>query len=131
MRQLSATPAIAFALLCVAACGPSGPPEVGTIQLGRSLNSDNTVGGHTTRFKPTDTIYVSVLTVGPGAGTIGARWRYAGRIVSEPEQKVSYTREAATEFHMQNSGGFPVGSYSVEILVDGEPAGSRDFRVDR
>jgi outer membrane usher protein FimD/PapC len=39
-------------------------------------------------------------------------------------------RPAATEFHLQNSGGFPAGEYRVDILVNGQPAASRAFRVE-
>ena len=38
-------------------------------------------------------------------------------------------RPAATEFHLQNSGGFPAGQYRVDVLVDGTLAESREFRV--
>lgn len=116
--------------LWTAACGPSRPLTVTAVQLGRSLNSDNSVGAHTTRFAPEDTIYVSVLTEGPGTANLGARWLYADRLVSDVRKDVSYTREAATEFHIQNSSGFPQGDYEVEILVNGERWGARPFKVD-
>lgn len=118
------------AAVWTAACGPSGPLKVTAVQLGRSLNTDHSVGAHTTRFAPEDTIYVAVLTDGPGKATIVARWLYAGRLVSEDPKDVSYTREAATEFHIQNSAGFPKGDYEVEILVNGERWGARPFKVD-
>ena len=59
-------------------CGPSGPLRVTTIQTGKSLNSDKSVGNHTTRFKPDDTMFASVLTDGPGAGTIGVALALCG-----------------------------------------------------
>jgi hypothetical protein len=118
-------------VLLLAACRPSGPLRVTTIQTGRSLNSDKSVGNHTTRFKPDDTMFVSVLTDGPGSGTIMARWRYAGRLVSEESRDVSFRDHAATEFHIQNSSGFPPGDYSVEILVDGNSFATRTLRVDK
>jgi hypothetical protein len=114
-----------------AACGPSEPLRVTTIQLGRSLNPDNSVGAHTTRFKPDDTVYVSLLSDDPGYGTVAVRWLLNGQVVSEAKRDVSYTRGgAATEFHLQNSGGFPQGDYRVEILINGQPAGTREFRVE-
>ena len=134
MRHVTPRPVAALvlgALVATAACGPSGPLEVTAIQLGRRLNSDNSIAEHTTRFGPADTIYVSVLTAGPGTGTIGVRWLYEGQLVSEPSGTVSYNGQAATEFHIQNSGGFPPGSYRVEALLDGEPIGERNFRVER
>ena len=128
-RPARALRAALVVALAVAACAPSNPLEVSTIQLGRRLNSDNSVAEHTTAFRPNDTIYVSVLTAGPGRGTIGVRWIYAGQVISEPEQQVVYRDQAATEFHIQNSGGFPPGSYRVEVLLDGAPVGERNFRV--
>ena len=112
-------------------CRPSGPLRVTTIQTGKSLNSDKSVGNHTTRFKPDDTMFASVLTDGPGSGTIGVRWRYAGRLVSEETKKVSYRDHAATEFHIQNSSGFPDGEYTVEILVDGQSFATRALKVEK
>jgi hypothetical protein len=117
-------------LALVGACGPSEPLRVATLQLGKSLNPDNSVGTHTTRFKPDDTVYVSLLSDDPGYGTVTVRWLLNGQVVSEAKRDVSYTRAAATEFHLQNSGGFPHGNYRVEILINDEPAGSREFRVE-
>jgi hypothetical protein len=129
-----ATCALAACLLVVGgltvACGPSEPLRVTTLQLGRSLNPDNSVSAHTTRFKPDDTVYVSVLSDEPGYGTVTVRWMLNGTLVSEAKRDVSYTRAAATQFHLQNSGGFPEGNYRVEILINGQPAGSREFRVE-
>jgi|RhiMetdeSRZDD1v2_1073273.scaffolds.fasta_scaffold383565_2 hypothetical protein len=113
-----------------AGCGPNEPLRIATLQLGKSLNPDNSVGTHTTRFKPDDTVYVSLLSDDPGYGTVTVRWLLNGQVVSEAKRDVSYTRGAATEFHLQNSGGFPHGNYRVEILINGQPAGSREFRVE-
>lgn len=119
------------ALMGSAACRPSGPLKVTNVQTGRSLNSDNTVGNHTTRFRPDDTMYVAVITAGPGAGTIAARWTYSGRLVSEETRQVAYRDGGATEFHIQNSGGFPNGSYAVEIIIDGKTFVTRPLTVER
>jgi hypothetical protein len=122
-------------LMIVVIVGASGcsraPLHVSTIQVGRSLNSDKSVGSHTTQFMPNDTIYVAVLTDATGAGKITARWTYGGRPVSEESKNVSYRGEAATEFHIENSGGFPAGDYKVQILLDDQSVGERDFKVVR
>ena len=131
---LLAARASALLLVCLfaaPACRGNDPLQVTTIQLGRSLNPDKTVATHTTRFKPGDTIYASVLTDGSGSGTIGAKWWYAGRLVSEPTQRVSYKGAAATEFHIQTSSRLPPGDYKVEILLDGQSIGTREFRVEK
>lgn len=122
---------LAAALSVAAGCRSHAPLEVSTIQLGRALSSDNSIGSHTTVFRPGDTIYVSVLTTDTGSGTIGVRWMYEGRLISEPSKEVSYKGAAATEFHIQNSGGFPEGKYSVEAFLDGQSVGRRNFTVER
>jgi hypothetical protein len=116
------------AVMAVSACSRE-PLKVTNIQVGKSLNSDHSVGTHTTQFQPSDTIYVAVLTGATGSGKITVRWTYAGRSVSEETKDVSYRGEAATEFHIQNSGGFPAGDYKAEVLLDGQSVGTRDFRV--
>jgi hypothetical protein len=121
---------VSCALGVTAACGPSEPLQVTTIQLGRSLNSDDSVASHTTSFHPKDTIYAALINDSAGAGTVSARWVYAGQTVSEETKEVSHTREGATEFHLQSpSAGFPPGDYRVEFQVDGKPVGTRAFRV--
>lgn len=119
------------ALLAGTACRSNQPLVADTIQLGRALSSDNRIGQHTTVFRPGDTIYVSVLTTDTGSGTIGVRWMFGDRLISEPSREVSYKGAAATEFHIQNSGGFPEGKYSVEAFVDGRSVGRRAFTVER
>ena len=117
-------------ILLAAGCSSDQHLQATTIQLGRSINPDKTVASHTTRFKPSDTIYAAVLTDGSGTGTIKVRWLYAGRLVSEPEEKVTCKGPAATEFHIQNNTGFPPGEYSIEFYLDGKSIGTRPFRVD-
>jgi hypothetical protein len=129
MTALSRLLALCAITLCVAACG--GNVSVTNIQTGRSLNSDNSVGALTTTFKPNDTIYASVLTDGTGSATIGARFTYMGRVISEPQKTVRYKGAAATEFHIEYSGGFPPGEYDIEILFNGQSAGMRKVRVER
>ena len=123
--------AVLLSAAASAACRPSAPLEVSTIQLGRALSADNRIGSHTTVFRPDDTIYVSVLTTATGSGTIGVRWMYGDRLISEPSREVSYKGAAATEFHIQNSGGFPEGTYSVEAFLDGQSVGRRLFTVQK
>ena len=115
--------------LAVAAC--NGPLELANIQTGRSLNQDRSVASITTLFKPNETIYVAVQTKAAGKSTIGVKWMYGTRVIDEPSKQVNYDGPASTEFHMQNSGGFPPGDYSVEVFIDGTSVGSRAFKVDR
>jgi hypothetical protein len=123
---------LAVFILAAVGCRPGEPLKVTTIQLGRSLNSDDSIATHTTTFRPNDTIYASVINDSAGAGTVSARWVYAGQTVSEETKKVSFNREGATEFHLRSpSVGFPAGEYRVEFQVNGQPVGTREFRVEK
>ena len=124
MRRL-----LIVALVFAAAACSGGPLELANIQTGRSLNPDRSIASITTLFKPGETIYVSVQTKAAGKGTIGVRWKYQGRVIDEPSKQVDYNGPASTEFHMQNSGGFPEGDYAVDIMIDGKEVGTRNFRV--
>ena len=115
-----------FAVIA-AAC--SDPLALANIQVGRSLNIDNSIAAPTTTFKPGETVYVSIHTTARGKGTIGVRWKYRDKVIDEPTKQVSTDGAKATEFHLQNSGGFPIGDYSVEVLIDGQVVGSREFNV--
>jgi hypothetical protein len=121
---------LVLSLAGASACAPEGPLELETIQVGRSINPDGSVGLHTTTFKPNETIYVAVLTKAAGSGVIKVRWTYQGGLVGEPEKEVSYGEPRATEFHLTNSGGFPPGDYKVEGFIDGKPVGERNFKVE-
>ena len=118
--------------LAVAAAGCGGPKtlHVADIQLGRSLNADNSVREHTTAFNPQDSIYLSVITDGRGSATLSVRWTLAGRLLDEAKKPVSYTDAAATDFGLKTGSGFPPGPYAAEVFLDGQPVGSRKFRVE-
>ena len=123
-------PLVAALLVIVASAGCSNPPlSLSNIQLGRSLNPDRSIASITTLFKPSETIYVSVQTLEASSGTIGVKWMFGTQVIDEPTKPVSYDGPASTEFHLQNSGGFPAGDYSVEIFIDGQSVGKRVFKV--
>jgi hypothetical protein len=112
-------------------CGADRPVEVTAIQVGRSINSDKTIGEHTSNFRPQDTIYAAVIVEGSGStATIKARWTYGAGTISESEKVVSPRDRAVELFELRNSGGFPQGDYKLEIFLDGRSVGVRDLRVE-
>jgi hypothetical protein len=119
---------LAGVVMITAACSDA-PLQLANIQTGRALNPDRSIASITTLFKPSETIYVSVQTTGEAPGSIGVKWMYQGRVIDEPLKQVDYDGPASTEFHLQNSGGFPEGDYSVDILINGQQVGSRAFKV--
>jgi hypothetical protein len=105
---------------------------VTTIQVGRSLNSDKSVGAHTTQFKPNDTIYVAVLTDATGTGKITARWTYGGRPVSEGKQgRLVPRRSGHRVSHREPRVVFPPVITRCRSCWTISRWGERDFRVVR
>jgi hypothetical protein len=125
VRALLVVTALTFAAAC------SGPLALANIQVGRSLNQDRSVASITTLFKPSETIYVAVQTSAAGKGVISVKWKFGTQVIDEPSKKVDYDGPASTEFHLQNSGGFPPGDYSVDVFIDGVQVGTRAFKVDQ
>ena len=129
MQSRIPRPSVVLLLLALVACGSN--VSFSSLQLGRSVNTDQTVANHTTVFSPTDTVYVAILASGSGSAEMSVRWTYEGRVVGEPKKQVSLKGGGATEFHLQNAGGFPPGDYAVEAFLNGQSVGTRTFRVDR
>lgn len=142
-KSLAAIPTLALAAIVIAACnnrpadnttGTAGRGlEVEEIDIGRSLNADKSIGDNTASFKPNDTIYISVKTDGSApSAQLKARWTFSdGQLVDESTETISPTGEARTEFHISKPDGFPPGKYKAEIFLNGQPAGSKEFEVER
>ena len=130
MARLGSPGALGAALLtAVLAAACSQPLQVETLQLGRSLNTDNSVAEPTTTFKPNETVYVSALNPERGDGTIRVKWYYGTQLLSDREKQVSFKGAGATEFNLQSAGNFPPGDYSVEVEVNGASVGKRNFTI--
>jgi ABC-type glycerol-3-phosphate transport system substrate-binding protein len=113
--------------------GSIGGGRVSQIDMGRSLNADKTVTVNTESFKPTDTIYASIVTERTAAtATLKARWTYQdGQVVNESTQTIAPTGDARTEFHISKPDGWPTGKYKLEVFLDGSSAATRDLEVAR
>jgi hypothetical protein len=114
----------------VAAAPAAAPFRVGAIQVGAAVDAAKRVTAPQASFAPGDTIYASVETQGasPGA-TLTVRWLYQdGQLVNESSQTLRAGANVS-EFHIAKPSGWPAGSYRVEVLAGGSPAGSRTFEV--
>ena len=131
-RQETQTSAAPGAPPPVSAPAPTAPgARISAIDLGKALGSDGRVSTPTSVFTPTDTIYASVLTEGQQPGsTLSARRTFEdGQVVSENRETIGSQGRISTEFHIAKPDGWPTGRYRVEIALNGQPAGSRDFEV--
>jgi hypothetical protein len=141
-----------FALVFAAACGPredAGKMDtaLGTvdtaagaaaeavsitqIDVGKSIDADKRVTLPMTEFAARDTIYAAVSTSGSSpSATLQARWTFEdGQVVDETTQTIAPTGPAVTEFHISKPGGFAKGKYRVEVLLNGTPAGTKEFTI--
>jgi hypothetical protein len=132
--------AIAAASLALPACqkrekpapaNTSAAPAVVGVELGNAVQSNKRVTQPMTTFSPTDTIYVAIMTEGNApAATLTTRWTYEdGQPVEESSQSLVMSGPATTDFHIMKPGGWPVGVYKVEILLDGTAARAVGFTV--
>jgi len=107
--------------------------RVTDVEVGRSIDAQGRIADEsdTNDFTPNDTIYVSVNTDGSASGSqLTARWTFEdGQVVDETSQTLSTTGPATTEFHISHPSGFPVGTYRVEILLDGQTVETEEFDV--
>lgn len=107
--------------------------RVTDVEMGRSIDAQGRIAddADTDSFSPADTIYISVNTEGSAAGSrLTARWMFEdGQVVDETSQTLSATGPAVTEFHISHPDGFPVGTYRVEILLDGQTVETEEFEV--
>jgi len=130
-KEEAATPA-ADATPPPAAAAPTAPAavSVASIDLGNAVGADQKVTTATSSFTPMDPIYAAVSTSGSGTATIGAKWTYQdGQTVKEDRKSIAPTGPATTSFQISKPDGWPAGNYKVEISLNGQPAGSKDFSV--
>lgn len=106
---------------------------VGSITLGKAIDTAKKVSRAADSFGTKDTIYASVDTTGSGSATLKAKWTYrkGGQesLVKEDKQMIAPTGSATSEFHISKPDGWPAGDYQVEIFVDDKSANSKTFTV--
>ena len=118
-----------------AAEAPAPPPPqaaVSKIELGSSVGPDNRVLAPRSSFGVKDSIIASVYTenTAPGA-VLTAKWSFqTGQTVDSTSQTVAAS-PAVTEFHIVKKSAWPVGKYKVEIALNGTPAGTQKFELDK
>jgi hypothetical protein len=110
----------------------TAPLRVSDIQVGKGVGSDKKIGNQTTSFGVRDTMYVSVITDGAAKDAkLSTKWTYNGKqVVNESSQTISPTGgTTATEFHVDKKSAWPKGKYTVEVMLNGASAGTRDLEV--
>lgn len=120
-----------------AASAPTSPPmdqggaRVERVTTAKSVNPDDSPGEASAAFAKGDTVYVSLWTANAPVGTeLRARWVGPdGKQFNEDRIVTDKMGDGYTSFFARNRNGWAVGNYRVEILLNGQPAGSVAFVV--
>lgn len=98
------------------------------LSFGNRMGEGNRVASEMTTFAPGDTIHASVRTDGDGGG-LSARWLFEdGQVVHTEDAKVPAGPQV-TAFRVDNAEGWPTGTYTVEVMVDGQVMRTGEFEV--
>ena len=121
------------------AAAPAPPPaaSVTIIETGKTIDANKRIVDTATVFAPRDTMYISVVTSNAASTTTlkSIVTHESGQVVDSTTQAVAAPLTtggtSVTEFHLVKPGGWPTGSYTVEIWLDGQSAGTRTLTVKR
>ncbi len=146
--RLSLSLAFVAAALACAKKEPPPPPEptpapvvvvptavpaarVEKIAVAKSVQADKSPGETATSFGKKDTVYVSFWVADAPVGTeLRARWTDPkGNLLTEDKIVTDKPGAGYSEFHAAKKSGWAPGTYKVEILLNGQPAGSTTFTV--
>lgn len=116
--------------VAMATAVPAGA-RIERITVAKAVNADHSPGEAATAFGTKDTVYVSMWTASAPVGTeVTARWFGPdGQQITEDKIVTDRPGDGYTSFHAANVNGWAPGTYRVEILVNGAPAGSTNFTV--
>jgi hypothetical protein len=138
-KPAPAAPAPAQAPAPAPASAPTTPdatPAAAAVQvtgvaLGSSVGADGKIATASATFSPKDTIYavVSTTTSSPNT-TIVARWTFqGGTLVKEDTQTLPAAGANTTSLRINKPDGWPVGSYALDIMLDGKSISTTPFSV--
>lgn len=105
--------------------------QVTAVDLGTAVGADGRVSAPATSFGVNDTVYVSVSTDGNASGNaLTARFSFQdGQEVASDTRTLSTSGPAVTEFHTSKADGWPIGTYKVEVSLDGNVVQTREYNV--
>jgi hypothetical protein len=113
---------------------PPPPFRVVRMDLGKAVGVDKQVAAPTDTFGSKDTIYLSVVSDGVApAEVLRAKWTFGpkGIVVNETTETIASLGPKATEFHITKPSPWPPGQYTVELFVNDQSAGTKQFTVKK
>ncbi|HUH90088.1 MAG TPA: hypothetical protein VLZ76_05440 [Lysobacter sp.] len=105
--------------------------SVTSVTLGTEAGADKTIATPMTSFAAKDPIVVSIATNGAASNVdIAAKLVYQdGQTAGEQSQTINATGMETTNITFTNANGWPTGSYTAEVSVNGTQAQSTPFTV--
>jgi hypothetical protein len=113
------------------------PAAVTMVSTGRHLGANNHVSDSTSTFGVHDTMYVAVTSTNtPNGATMTAKFTFqTGQVVDSLTQSVAKTdatnTTTVTEFHVTKATPWPVGKYTVDLMLDGKNVGTKALNVKK
>ena len=108
------------------AAPPAATATVSAVTVGTTAAADKSVAAVTT-FKPTDKIIASVKTDGTASNVeVGAKLTYQdGQVAGEQKATLNTTGAETTNIEFSNANPWPAGKYTVDVTLNGAPAGTQ------
>ena len=115
------------------AMAPPAPAEimVSAVNLGTAVGADQKVTSPSVSFGAKDVIYAAVDTKNASSNaTLAAKWTYQdGQTVNEETSNIAPAGDITSNFKFSKATPWPVGKYTVEIMLNGVSAQSVDFEI--
>lgn len=108
------------------AAPPAATATVSAVTIGTTAAADKSVAAVTT-FKPTDKIIASIKTDGTASNVeVGAKLTYQdGQVAGEQKATLNTTGAETTNIEFSNANPWPAGKYTVDVTLNGAPAGTQ------
>jgi len=115
---------------------PGAELSIASVDLGTEVGADNRITTALETFKPGDTIIAAIALNNTGAapaeGNVEVRWTGAdGQPFNEESQAKAWPAGAQyVVFRVADPKGFKLGSYKVEVSLNGSVVQRREFTVN-
>lgn len=109
---------------------PASAVTVTGVTVGNAAAADKTVTA-VSSFAAADKIIVSVKTDGTASNVgVDAKLTYQdGQVAGSQSATLNTSGAETTNIEFSNTNPWPAGSYTVDVTVDGKPAGSQRIEV--
>jgi hypothetical protein len=110
--------------------------SIASVDLGTEVGADSRITTALETFKPGDTIIAAIalnnVGAAPAEGSVGVRWIGPdGQAFNDESQARAWPAGAQyAVFRVANPKGFPMGSYKLEVSLNGSVVQTREFTVN-